>query len=80
MPPSGILHRVALVKADIRQERLASIIRVRRIGELVLLRRVLLLLVTANVPSSLILFTPMMEKGWFFRNVGNYKSHMAKHP
>jgi hypothetical protein len=33
------------------------------------------LLVTANVPSSLILVTLMM-KALFLRNVGSYKSHM----
>jgi hypothetical protein len=40
---------VALVRTDVSEERIASII------------NVLQLLVTANVPRSLILFTPMME-------------------
>jgi hypothetical protein len=41
MPSSGMLHRVALVRTDVAEERSASIIRIRR------------LLVKANVlPSS----------------------------
>jgi hypothetical protein len=34
MPSSGMLHRVALVRTDVSEERSASIIRVTRIGEL----------------------------------------------
>jgi hypothetical protein len=34
MPSSGILRRVALVRTDVSEERIASIIRVTRIGEL----------------------------------------------
>jgi hypothetical protein len=34
MPSSGILHRVALVATDVLEERIASTIRVTRIGEL----------------------------------------------
>jgi hypothetical protein len=34
MPSSGILRCVALVKTDVSEERIASIIRVTRIGEL----------------------------------------------
>jgi hypothetical protein len=72
MPSSGMLHRVALVRSDISEELSAAIIRVT-IGELrtlavtsnrrtlVFLRSVLQLLVTANVPSSPIIFTLMME-------------------
>jgi hypothetical protein len=33
MPSSGILRRVALVRADSSEERIASIIKVTRIGE-----------------------------------------------
>jgi hypothetical protein len=51
---SGMLRRVALVTADISEEHIASIISVGRFS-------VLQLLVTANVSSSLILFTLMME-------------------
>jgi hypothetical protein len=63
MRSSRMLHRVALVRTEFR---IASIIRVTRIGELgttlVFLRSVLLLLVTVNiVPSSWILATLMME-------------------
>jgi hypothetical protein len=65
---------VALVRTDVSEEPGASFIRVTKIGELgtsavtskkykyfVFLRSVLRLLVTANVPSSWILVTVMME-------------------
>jgi hypothetical protein len=66
MSSSGMLRRVALVKSDISEEHVASIIREERISELgttlavtsnrstqfVFLRNVLQLLVTANVVSS----------------------------
>jgi hypothetical protein len=55
-----MLHRVALVRTDVSEELSASIIRVRRIGELETSVRRLLL--TANVvPSSPILVTLIME-------------------
>jgi hypothetical protein len=47
MPHSGMLRRVALVKADVSEERLASIIKITRIGEL------LRLLATDDVPRRL---------------------------
>jgi hypothetical protein len=34
MPSSGMLHRVALVRTDVSEKCIASIIRVIRIGEL----------------------------------------------
>jgi hypothetical protein len=34
MPSSGILRRVALVKTDVSEELIASIMKMRRIGEL----------------------------------------------
>jgi hypothetical protein len=67
MPSSGMLRRMALVRNDVSEEFSASIIRVTGIGELetldvtsnrLTLRR---LLVMANVPSSPILVTLMME-------------------
>jgi hypothetical protein len=63
---SGMLRRVALVRSDVSEERYASIIRVTRIGDLgttlaVTIRSVLRFLVTADVPSSQILVTLMME-------------------
>jgi hypothetical protein len=64
MPSSWMLRRVALVRTDVSEERSASIIRVRRVGELhiVFLRSVCRLLVTANtIPSSSILVTLMIE-------------------
>jgi hypothetical protein len=72
MSSSGILHRVALVRTDILEELNASFLRVTRIGELgktlavssnrrTLRRNMRRLLVTSNVPSSLILVTLTME-------------------
>jgi hypothetical protein len=52
---------VALVKTDVSEERIASIVRVTRIGEVGTKTYVLQLLVTANVPSSPILVTLLME-------------------
>jgi hypothetical protein len=55
----GMLPRVALVRTDVSEERIASIIRVYSI---VFLCSVLQLLVTANIVSSLpILVVLMME-------------------
>jgi hypothetical protein len=51
-------------RSDVSEERVASIIRVERIkavGTTLVVTSVLQLLVTANVPSSLILVTLMME-------------------
>jgi hypothetical protein len=72
MPFSGMLHRVALVTTDVSEESSASIIRVRRIGEI---RTTLAVIIShtlssqrtsvdiiANVaPSSPILVTMMLE-------------------
>jgi hypothetical protein len=61
MPYSGKLRRVFLVRTDVSEERIASIIRVKRIDELFLLS-VFRLLVTVNiVPSSSVFVTLMME-------------------
>jgi hypothetical protein len=56
-----MLHRVALVRTDVSEEPSASIIRLTRISDIVFPRSVRRLLVTANVPSSPILVTMMME-------------------
>jgi hypothetical protein len=56
MSSSGMLRRVALERNDDSEELSASII-----SDFVFLRSVLRLLVTANVPSSPILVTLMME-------------------
>jgi hypothetical protein len=70
MPSSWILHRVVLVRTDILEECIASIIRVTRIGELgtlavtsnqSILRWNTILLVTANVRSSSNFVTLMVE-------------------
>jgi hypothetical protein len=76
MTYSGMLHRVALVRTDVPEERIYSIVRVTRIGELgtlavtsnrcklshiVFLCSVRQLLVTADVPGSPILIALMME-------------------
>jgi hypothetical protein len=74
MPSFWILHRVALVRAEVAEERIDSSIRMARIGELrttlavtskrstlVFLRRMLRLLITVNVvPSSTVFVTLMM--------------------
>jgi hypothetical protein len=64
----GKLHLVAVVRTDISEERIASIIRVARIDELVVvvelavfLRRVLRLLVTTNVVPSLLIPVTLMR-------------------
>jgi hypothetical protein len=76
MASSGMLRNVALVRTDVSEELSATIIRETRIGELgtlavtsnrrtlrrnTNLRSVLRLLVTADVSSSPILVTLMME-------------------
>jgi hypothetical protein len=70
MAPSGMLHRVALVRTNVSEELTASIIRVTSIGEpgtfavtnnrRVFLRSVRRLPVTANVPGLPILVALMM--------------------
>jgi hypothetical protein len=60
MPSSWMRHHVALVRTDVSEEYIASIIRVERTSELVIYS-VLQWLVTANVvPSSLILYNLIM--------------------
>jgi hypothetical protein len=61
MPSSGMLRRVDLVRTDVSEDFSGAIIRVSRIGELGTVAAMRQLLVTANVPSSLILVTLMME-------------------
>jgi hypothetical protein len=69
MASSGMLPHVALVRTDVLEERITSIIRMTRIGKL---GTMLAVTVTANiVPSSLILVTLMMEA------IYSYKIHMA---
>jgi hypothetical protein len=69
IPYSGMLRRVALVRTDVSEESITSLIKVKIIGprnnvssHIVFHRSVLRLLVTVNgVPSSPILATLMME-------------------
>jgi hypothetical protein len=62
MSSSGMLRHMALVRTDVSEKLSASIIRVTRIGELETLAVTSnRLLVKANVPSSFILVTLMME-------------------
>jgi hypothetical protein len=88
MASSGMLCRAALVRTNVSEELIASIIRIKRISELGttlavtnnqhMLQRNTKFLVTANdVPSSPILVTLMKEALGSSRNVGSYKSHMA---
>jgi hypothetical protein len=64
MPSSAMLRRVALVRTDVSEESMASIIKVTRIGVIGTTLAVtsnLQSLVTANVLSSLILLTLITE-------------------
>jgi hypothetical protein len=78
MVSSGILRRVALLRADVSEELSASFIRVTRIGELGTT-----LAVTSNRRTLRrnIKFTyschPDEGGAKFLRNVGSYKSHTA---
>jgi hypothetical protein len=76
MVSSEMLRRVALVRTDVSEERIASIIRVTRIGKLGAT-----LAVTNNRRTLRRNFTDSChpdEGGTkFLRNVGSYKSHTA---
>jgi hypothetical protein len=74
MPSPWIRRLVALVRIDVSEERIAFIIRVKRIDELGTLA------VTKVVASSLTLFTLKMETIRSSKNVGSYKSYVASHP
>jgi hypothetical protein len=67
MPSSGMLHLVALVRSDVSEDRIASIIRVTIIGELetIFHRSLLLFLVTASFRDAIyniLLITLMLYK------------------
>jgi hypothetical protein len=70
---------VALVRTDVLEERVTSIIKVTRISKLETA-----IAVTSNqstvVPSSLIIVTLMIRNKTFLQNVGSYKSHTAQYP
>jgi hypothetical protein len=65
-----MLCHAVLVRIDVSKKHIISIIRVTRIGELGTM------LVTAKVPSWLILVILMME-AIHSSETGSYKSHMA---
>jgi hypothetical protein len=73
MPYSGMLRREALVRTDISEECITSIIRVTRICELGTT-----LTVTSN-RCTLLSDSCHSDDGCatFLRNVGSYKSHTA---
>jgi hypothetical protein len=69
MPSSGIVRRVALVRTDVSEERIASIIRVTRIGEIG---------PTLAVTNNRNTMRRNSNGGdIFLRNVGSYNSHTA---
>jgi hypothetical protein len=83
MASSGVLRRVALVRTDLSEELIASVIRVIRIGELrkmlaatnsrrTLRRNTKWYFFAACVTDSC---HPDEGGAKFFRNVGSYKSH-----
>jgi hypothetical protein len=61
MASAGMLRCAALVRTDVLEELSASIMKLIRIGVFLFLRSGRRLLVRANVPSSPILVTLMME-------------------
>jgi hypothetical protein len=79
-----MLRRVPLVRTDVSEEHIASIVRTKRISELgkiVFFRRELRLLGIANVvPSSPILVNPDDGGDTFLRNVASDKIHTVSHP
>jgi hypothetical protein len=66
MLSSGMIFLVALVRTEVSEEKVASIIRVTRIGEPGTT------LVVASNRSTL-------RSDTFLRNVGSYENHMAQH-
>jgi hypothetical protein len=71
MVSSGMLHRVALVRADVSEEPSASFIRVARIGELGTTLAVTINRRTLRRNTK----SPGEGGAKFLRNVGSYKSH-----
>jgi hypothetical protein len=70
MPFSGMFRHVALVRTDVLEERITSIIRMTRIGELG----------TALAITAASACYPDDGGVIFLQNIGSYKSHMVKYP
>jgi hypothetical protein len=84
IPSSWMLRLVALVRTDVSEERIASIIRVTRIGELRItlaaISSVLRLLVKANVVPSSQIFVTLMIEALCSSETSVLTSHKASHP
>jgi hypothetical protein len=74
MPSSGMRRRVALVRTDFSEERIASIIRMKRISELGTNCKLLLTLFLARR-----FLLPDDGGDTFLRKVSTYRSQMATH-
>jgi hypothetical protein len=81
MTSSGMLGSVALVRTDVSEERIASIIRVTRIGELGTTLYFFAACTDCYLRLTLFQFTdschPDDGDAKFLRDVGSYKSHTA---
>jgi hypothetical protein len=77
VPSSAMWRRVDLVRTDVSEERVASIIKVKRISELGTLAANCQLL-TLSLPCWF--FHPDDGGDTFLGNVRSYKSHTASHP
>jgi hypothetical protein len=79
MPSFAICSRVALARTDVTKERIASVVRVKRISELGTTLSVTKRLAT-EVRFFADSFHPDGVGDTFLRNVGSYKSYRAPHP
>jgi hypothetical protein len=70
-----MLRSVTLVRADVSEERVASIIRVTRISELGTTLAVTSNQRTQRRNNTVLWYLPDDEGATFRRNVGSYKSH-----
>jgi hypothetical protein len=77
MPSSGMLRRVTLVRIDFSEERIASIIKVTRIGELGTTLPVSSNRRTLRRNADSDSCHPHDGGATFLRNIGSYKTHTA---